>query len=59
MKKKTPIRLLQAKLFAFGTAALALGASVASAFPVITDVVETGGDNDANDTVLAKWTGQT
>jgi hypothetical protein len=59
MTKKTPIRRLQAKLFAVGAAALALGASVSSAFPVITDVVETGGDNDANDTVFAKWTGQT
>lgn len=26
---------------------------------VITDVVETGGDNEATDTILAKWTGQT
>jgi len=29
----------------------------ASAFPVITNVVETGGDNKATDTVTAKWTG--
>src|SRR5882672_1129463 len=26
---------------------------------LILNVVETGGDNDANDTVVAKWTGQT
>lgn len=30
-----------------------------SALPVITDVVETGGDDEATDTVTAKFTGQT
>jgi hypothetical protein len=29
------------------------------ALPVITDVVETGGDNEATDTITAKWTGVT
>ena len=28
-------------------------------FPLITNVVETGGDNEATDTIQAKWTGQT
>ena len=32
-------------------------ASVASAVPNITNVVETGGDNEATDTIQAKWTG--
>ncbi|MEZ6097958.1 MAG: PEP-CTERM sorting domain-containing protein [Pirellulaceae bacterium] len=32
---------------------------VSSAQAVITDVVETGGDNEATDTITAKWTGQT
>ena len=31
----------------------------ARALPVITDVVETGGDNEATDTITAKWTGVT
>ena len=29
------------------------------ALPVITNVVETGGDNEATDTIPAKWTGTT
>jgi hypothetical protein len=32
---------------------------VAIANPIITNVVETGGDNEATDTVTAKWTGVT
>lgn len=39
--------------------ALALWASSAGAVPVITNVVETGGDNEPTDTILAKWTGVT
>ncbi len=40
---------------------VAVGASIVSlqAFPIITDVVETGGDNEDTDTVTAKWTGVT
>src|SRR5262245_2394302 len=34
-------------------------APTAGAFPIITNVVETGGDNEATDTVPAKWTGVT
>ena len=30
-----------------------------SADPIITDVVETGGDNEGTDTITAKWTGVT
>ncbi len=30
-----------------------------SAFPLITNVVETGGDNETTDTITAKWTGVT
>ncbi len=37
---------------------LALSAGV-RALPVITDVVETGGDNEPTDTITAKWTGVT
>jgi hypothetical protein len=32
-------------------------ASSAYGFPIITSVVETGGDNEATDTILAKWSG--
>ena len=41
---------------------LALGALVgqsALANPIVTAVVETGGDNEATDTIAAKWTGTT
>src|SRR4029434_4096196 len=31
--------------------------SSAYSFPIITSVVETGGDNEATDTIVAKWTG--
>ena len=39
--------------------ALLLGGFTAGAFPVITNIVETGGFNEATDTVTAKWTGVT
>jgi len=35
------------------------GAAVLQAQPIITNVVETGGDNEASDTITAKWTGVT
>ncbi len=38
---------------------LALAAQTASAYPILTNVVETGGDNEATDTITAKWTGVT
>ncbi|HKX62202.1 MAG TPA: immunoglobulin domain-containing protein [Verrucomicrobiae bacterium] len=31
--------------------------STAHSFPIITSVVETGGDNEATDTIVAKWSG--
>ena len=40
-------------------AGLALASPGALAFPIITDVVETGGDNEVTDTIVAKWTGVT
>jgi hypothetical protein len=44
--------------WAAATAAFTLG--LTSAFgAIITNVVETGGDNEATDTIAAKWTGQT
>ena len=39
--------------------AAAMLAPAVSALPIITSVVETGGDNEATDTVTAKFTGQT
>lgn len=42
-----------------GTSALLWLCSTALAIPIITDVVETGGDNEATDTITAKWTGLT
>jgi hypothetical protein len=41
-------------LAAFGVFAARVGAA-----PIITNVVETGGDNEATDTIPAKWTGTT
>ena len=33
--------------------------NLAQALPIITTVVETGGDNEPTDTITAKWTGST
>lgn len=44
---------------ALSAAVFALTALSARALPVITNVVETGGDNEATDTVTAKWSGIT
>jgi len=44
---------------ALAAAALILAPANLWAFPVITDVVETGGDNEPTDTIVAKWTGVT
>jgi hypothetical protein len=46
-------------LFALMTSVASFLALSADAFPIISNVVEVGGDNDANDTVVAKWTGVT
>ena len=40
-------------------AVLGLSVPASRCFPIITNVVETGGDNEATDTVTAKWTGVT
>ena len=40
-------------------AAFCLAVPAGWSFPIITSVVETGGDNEATDTVPAKWTGVT
>jgi len=42
-----------------GLLALAFGSLQTWAFPIITNVVETGGDNEATDTIVAQWTGVT
>ncbi|MCW5553630.1 MAG: DUF11 domain-containing protein [Verrucomicrobiae bacterium] len=58
---KSPIlcRPSAAKLTALGVAACLLAFTQASAFPILTNVVETGGDNEATDTIVAQWTGVT
>jgi hypothetical protein len=43
----------------FVLGAICLLACPIRALPVITNVVETGGDNEATDTIPAKWTGST
>jgi len=40
-------------------AAEVIAAALFKVTPLITDVVETGGDNEPTDTITAKWTGQT
>lgn len=44
---------------ALATVAAACLTPLALGLPVITDVVETGGDNEATDTITARFTGQT
>lgn len=56
---KSSLHLFRQICSAAVTAAIVLGASGLGAFPIITNVVETGGDNEATDTVPAKWTGVT
>jgi hypothetical protein len=52
----TPIMVRRAAII---PSALLAALVPALAAPNITDVVETGGDNEATDTITAKWTGQT
>src|SRR5688572_19550688 len=47
------------KLFKLVLSAVLLGIPTAHALPVITNIVETGGDAEATDTILAQFTGQT
>jgi fibronectin type 3 domain-containing protein len=54
---QTPTRFVRV-LAAFAAAFLLLGLAVTQA-GVIVNVVETGGDNEATDTIVAQWTGRT
>lgn len=58
---KNPILLwpCAAKLAALGWAVCVLAFQQANAFPILTNVVETGGDNEPTDTIVAQWTGVT
>jgi hypothetical protein len=62
MKNSSPTlltRLARAGVFAPVLALLTLFAPNGGAAPIITSIVETGGDNEPTDTITAKWTGQT
>ncbi|MSU22148.1 MAG: hypothetical protein EXS30_12235, partial [Pedosphaera sp.] len=59
MKTKLVASLVKSSSTALSALLLALSALTASALPIITNVIETGGDNEATDTVTAKWTGVT
>lgn len=48
---------MRTKLFPALT--LVLATVTAQAFPIVANVVETGGDNEQTDTITAKWTGVT
>jgi uncharacterized repeat protein (TIGR01451 family) len=48
-----------ASVAAFGVAAVVWFSQPAIAFPILTNVVETGGDNEPTDTIVAQWTGVT
>jgi hypothetical protein len=54
-RMKTSLSLLNI----FVVAIIAAFAPITLATPLITSVVETGGDNEGTDTVPAKWTGVT
>ena len=57
---KTHFSSKHVNLFAITVVVLfALVSQRLEAFPVITNVVETGGENQSGDTVTAKWTGVT
>lgn len=56
---KSSLHLFRQICSAAVTAAIVLGAAELGTAAVITGVVETGGDNEATDTIPAKWTGQT
>src|SRR5262249_55328186 len=59
MSTKPSCDFFKAPRIALSTAILISSALSGGALPIITDVVETGGDNDPDDTVTAKWTGVT
>lgn len=59
-KSYSSMTAFQRTLATLAAAALPWGVGpVAQAAPLITRVVETGGDDEATDTVTAQWTGQT
>jgi len=47
------------RLAAVCLTAIVLGSPKTIAFPIITNVVETNGDNETTDTIVAQWTGVT
>ncbi|MGH8245939.1 MAG: hypothetical protein ACREUU_05850, partial [Gammaproteobacteria bacterium] len=57
--QKLKTLLSPARLFAPVFALTALFAQSGRALPIITTVVETGGDNEPTDTIVAQWTGRT
>jgi hypothetical protein len=58
--KTTPQSFAHAvRLAAICMTAVILGSTKAIAFPIITNVVEINGDNEATDTIVAQWTGVT
>lgn len=59
MKRTISIGLVRRMLPVWAAASLGWAAATLEAFPIITSVVETGGDNEATDTIVAKWTGVT
>jgi len=59
MNTKPVASLVNSSCALLGAAVLALSALPARSLPIITNVVETGGDNEATDTVTAKYTGIT
>jgi hypothetical protein len=59
MKTESVHELYRLSRAGLSVAVLALSAFSLSAFPIVTNVVETGGDNEATDTITAKWTGVT
>ncbi len=59
MKKTISIAWVRRMLPVCAAASLGWAAATLEAFPIITSVAETGGDNEATDTIVAKWTGVT
>ncbi|MBI5387381.1 MAG: immunoglobulin domain-containing protein [Verrucomicrobia bacterium] len=59
MKRLNEKNLPLVRNLLLSAAALALCSTLAHGIPIITNVVETGGDNEATDTITPKWTGVT
>lgn len=56
-RNKIPCGLRRCTLAGLAVLSIGLTASISRA-AVFSNVVETGGDNEATDTITAKWTGQ-